>query len=275
MKISRKETYLLILLLAIGAVYLLYTFLFKPMMENIDTAKAELAQSSARLADYERTFAQKDLNELELEQQQLINDIEAKTEPLLPGLTHSEILAFFDNVAAASGVMPGAVSIGAEELYDTAPVPADTSVLTYPMSDIAAEFRAYSSEETPAETQKPAGESSAQNTAVVKRLNVDISLSGLTYSQLLGFIKEIESYDRAIYLENITINKNNQETSTGLSVSLNYSFMQTEKLTDNDPGLAAVSAPTDTGKDDPFSGGKLPEPSPEPTEETAPIEPTG
>jgi len=263
MKISRKETYLLILLLAVGVVYLLYTFLFKPMVEKIDLANEELAQSSARLADFESTLAKKDLNELELEQQQLINDIETKTAPLLPGLSHSEILAFFDNVAAASGVMPGAVSIGADDLFDTAPVPADSAVLTYPMADIAAEFRAYSSEENPAAQQKPEGESAAQGAAVIKRLNVDISLNGVTYSQLISFIKEVESYGRAIYLENMSITANNNEASTGLSASFNYSFMQTEKLTDNDPGLASVTAPGNTGKDDPFSGGVLPSPSPE------------
>ncbi len=253
MKVSRREFIMLIVLLVAGIGYFLYAFLFGPALSDIEAASDALSERRTALYNYERTLANNDLATLQAEQQTRIDDIEAKAAPLLPYIDYSQLTAFLDGIAKSQGVSIYAVAITEEALYDTAETEAAGELLTYPLQESAALFRGDNSEGGDAAPEVPETGAGTGSTAVVNRLVVGVQMVNVTYPQILGFIKQLESYGRAIYLESISIS--NDDTGANLSAALTYGFMQADKLTDTDKGLAQVAPAENTGKSNPFSSG--------------------
>lgn len=251
MKVSRREFILLFILLGIGLIYVLYTFLYAPMLRDIGEASLTLLERQAALTQYETTIAQYDLDEMAANQEALIAQTEEAAMPLLPDVDYSELTAFVDGIALSQDVEVYTMSVAGEELYDTIPAGAEKPV-TFPLQQSAERFRSRNDAETPDPTSNAAIVGQAESTAVVNRISVEITLENVTYSQILGFIKELESYKRAIYMESLEIS---DEAGANLAAKLVYGFMQADKLTDTDKGLSEVLPADNTGKQDPFSGG--------------------
>jgi hypothetical protein len=261
MKVSRREFVALSILLIVGILYILYTFLFSPLFDNIAVAKDELAAQEARLASYHQIVDNNDLAKLEAEQQARIQAIEEKASPFLAHINQSEILAFIDNLAKGQNISLYAVAFQEEELFDTTPAAADAETGAYPLSSTATEFKTTyatvpadmgpDAAQTPAPAAADSG-STAESTAIIRRINVEIQFYGASYAQILGFIKDLESNGRAIYLQNADITTTLQ-VDTGLAATLVYSFDQADKLTDSNDALATVVPADNVGKTDPFT----------------------
>lgn len=254
MKVNRREVILLVLLVAIGIGYLLYTFLYTPLLVDIAEARTELAERQQQLANYEQLVAQGSLAKLEQEQQATLAVIEEKSAPLLPNLEHNRILSFIDEIAKAQQIALYAVTYGEQMLFDTAPQQVqanNTNALAYTFGSLADSFR-----DDPNAQPAPVPGSGTEKTpaAVVNRLTVDIQLSDTTYAQVMGFIRMLESSDRTIYIENIAIASVTSNEGSVMQAGLTYNFMQADKLTDLDEGLSTIPTLDNVGKTDPFQG---------------------
>jgi Tfp pilus assembly protein PilO len=254
MKVSRREFTMLILLLCMGASYLLYAFVFSPMLGSIGTAQINLMNSQESLNRYQQTVAVYDLAKLDKDLQEKINSVEKMSEPLLPYIDDGQITAFVDQAARTQNIRIYKILFDKEGLYDTAENADAGAALTYPLKQAASAFRGEEVTQASASPDAPTGSGAPPELdtlpTVVNKLPVQIQLSGVTYLQIIGFVKQVEAEERAIYLTNLSITEATQVE--GLDATLIYGFMQAEKPTDNDKGLTEVPAAQSAGNPDPF-----------------------
>lgn len=261
MKVSKRDITALILLLAVGLVYVLYMFLYKPMLADISDSRSLLDQRQASRDSYERMIAAGEAEKLAAQKDEKLALIEEKSAPLLPDVIERKIVAFTDSLAASQEMTVNSASFSVKTLYDTA-FTSTSEETEYAIGVLAAEIRDMLGLD-PADTGSADVQTEAQD---ILSVSVNLVFSDVTYDQLTGFIKELEGYERTIYIETISIAAiaaqpeldefgNVTETGDGvphLNVSLRFNILAIDKIGDLDTGLDEISPADPSGKTNPF-----------------------
>src|SRR5665648_941540 len=251
MKITSRELTLLIALLSVAVIYLLYTFLFSPLLMNVSVAKEALNAAKTQQIQIEENYA--NLPNVIKQQKTLALETEKKVAEFIPNISENVLVTFFVDTIAKGG--PAIASISLEQL---SAVNLDTFVaqpytgLSYPYGELAAKAKNIEyagTPPTPAPAPAPAPAAAGQTGNTVLAQGVSINFGTATYEQILNQMKAVEMIKRTIVIDSLSLSKG--ETGA-LAGNIHYNFYGIDKLTDKDKGLNQTVITAPNGKTNPF-----------------------
>src|SRR5665648_996644 len=112
MKITSRELTLLIVLLSFAFIYLLYTFLFSPLLLNISVAKDALNTAKTQQIQIEENYV--NLPNIIKQQETLAVESETKVAAFIPNISENVLVTFFVDTIAKGG--PAIDNVSFEQL---------------------------------------------------------------------------------------------------------------------------------------------------------------
>lgn len=243
MKVTSRELNLIVALVSVAIIYLLYTFLFSPLIANISIAKENLIAVETQQLQVEENQA--NLPNIIKQQKDLIIESDKNVEKFIPNLNEDILVTFFAGTVAKGG--PGIENLSLDQLavVDLSTLIAQPYAgLSYPLGDIARQAKGNENNSTaiPAQGVQPGSTVLAQG--------VSISFGKATYEQVINQIKTVEAMNRTIIVNSMSLSKGEAGVLSG---SINYSFYGVDKLTDKDKGLNKTVLTDSNGKANPFN----------------------
>ena len=245
MKITSRELTLLIALLSVAIIYLLYTFLFSPLLMNISVARETLNTAKTQQVQIEENYA--NLPNVIKQQEALALETETKVAAFIPNISENVLVTFFVGTIAKGG--PTIENVSFEQL---SAVNLDTLVaqpytgLSYPYGEMAAKAKNIEYAGT-APVPAAAVEGQTGNTVLAQGVSIDFGTT--TYEQVLNQMKAVETIKRTIVIDSFSLSKG--ETGA-LGGNIHYNFYGLDKLTDKDKGLNQTVLTDPNGKANPF-----------------------
>lgn len=267
MKVSKRDLFALIVLLVVGVSFLLYTYLYKPLLDDIAKARNTLEEKESLKAYFSLMVSSDEIEKYEKEVADKLSAAEEANASLLPDLKKTKIIHFFDNVASSCGVTLESVFFSDDGLFDTTPAASSSSGESYLVGELADRIKGGAGEK-PGAPSRPSADK-----PVARQTFVDLTFAAESYEQLTEFLRGVESANRSIYFESLSLRKDYYtiEVETGetdengepvtesqqrwrIDVTARYSLVAIDKLSDADAGLEEVDPSESTGAPDPFAG---------------------
>ncbi|HZK71404.1 MAG TPA: hypothetical protein VFD03_07790 [Clostridia bacterium] len=246
LKVTSRELTLLIALLSVAIIYLLYTFLFSPLLMNISTARDALNTAKTQQIQIEENYT--NLPNVIKQQEALALETETKVAEFIPNISENVLVTFFVDTIAKGGPVIDNVSF--EQL---SAVNLDTLVaqpyteLSYPYGELAAKAKNIEYVGTPP-APAPAPATQTGNTVLAQGVNIDFGTA--TYEQVLNQMKAVETIKRTIVIDSLSLSKGEAGALAGY---IHYNFYGIDKLTDKDKGLNQTVLTEPNGKTNPFN----------------------
>lgn len=245
LKVTSRELTLLIALLSVAIIYLLYTFLFSPLLMNISVTKDALNTAKTQQIQIEENYT--NLPNVIKQQEALALETEKKVAEFIPNISENVLVTFFVDTIAKGG--PAIDNVSFEQL---SAVNLDTLVaqpytgLSYPYGELAAKAKNIKYAGTTA-APVAAAEGQTGNTVLAQGVSLDFGTA--TYEQVLKQMKAVETIKRTIVIDSLSLSKG--ETGA-LAGNIHYNFYGIDKLTDKDKGLNQTVLTDPNGKANPF-----------------------
>jgi hypothetical protein len=245
MKVTSREVTLLVALLSVAIIYILYTFLFSPLLMNVSMAREALNVAEGQKIQVQMNY--ENLPEIRKQQKTLALETEDKVEKFIPNLNEDILVTFFAGTPTKGG--PAINSVSFDQL---AAVGLDTLAgrsyvgITYPYGDWAAKVK-NTDEET---VTPPVASAEGQTNNVVLVQGVAVTFSNTSYEQTISQLKAVEALKRTIVVDSLTLARG--ETGS-LNGGIHYKFYGVDKLTDKDQGLNKTILTDPNGKANPFN----------------------
>ena len=241
MKVTSREITLLVALITVSLLYLLYTFLFNPLINNLSGAREELAAAENRIIQVEQNY--KDIPKLIKQQKELTIEAEKKVDSFIPDIKHDTITNFFAGTVAKGG--PGISDI----IFDGRAVVDLSTLIPTPYVPFTYAFEEWAKEAKGEDIITVQVANNPQTTPVlVQRL--EVSFDNSTYEQIIAQMKAVEAINRTITVDSISISKEDDGTLSGY---ITYNFYGMEKISDEDKGLGKTPLNEASGKSNPFN----------------------
>lgn len=247
MKVTSRELTLLIALGSLFLIYLLYTFLFNPLIQEIQVTK-----DSLEIARNQKITVENNAENIEAmikQQDQLKIDLKEKTADFLPDLNEDRITTFMASTVNGGGpvlknlTFSPLATIDLEKLK-APPIPS----VTYKYKELASRADG-KGPITMATTEgtAPSGENNPQKTVLLQSLTVQFE--NASYEQLVNQLKAVENTKRAILVDALDFGR----AEGGFSGSVSYAFYGLDKPELMDDGLPTTPLTDAAGKGNPFS----------------------
>lgn len=245
MKVTSRELSLLIVLGAVFLIYILYTFLFNPLLGELAIAKDSL--ESARIQKQTVESHAETIPQLIQQQEQVAKEAEEKVKGFLPDLNQDLITTFFSSTVAAGG--PNISNINHDSLsvvnLDSL-IPAQITKPEYMYGGFADTAKQDPEQTEDVYNHPAAGDNDASKSVLLRQVSVGFGLT--TYEQAIQQIKRVESLERTILLSSFVLSSG----EGGLQGNAIYSFYGLDKLTDEDKGLPTTNLSEGIGRANPF-----------------------
>lgn len=246
MKVTSRELGLLIALIGIFVFYLLYTFLFNPLIQDIQISKDDL--NSVRLQKETILVNADRIDDVKKEQDTIRQEINQKTEAYLPNLDENRIVTLMGATVNSGGPALSDIRLSQPEVMDlNSIIPQMPQDITYFYKDLAMQSRGevpISASEGTSDSSQGSGDASK---SVVLR-QVTVSFQNSSYEQMMSQLRSIENLKRTILVDALTFGRT-EESFGGL---ITYSFYGVEKPDDEDQGLNDTPLTDQKGKANPF-----------------------
>ena len=248
LKVTSRELTLLIALLSVAIIYLIYTFLFSPLLLNISAAKDALNTASTQQMQIEENYA--NLPNIIKQQKTLALETEKKVADFIPNISEDVLVTFFVDTIAKGGPAIDNISLEPLSVLNLDTLVAQPYVgMYYPYGELAAKAKNIEYASAPAGLPAPAADVSAQTGNTVLAQGVSIDFGTATYEQVLNQMKAVETTNRTIVIDTLSLSKG--ETGA-LAGNIHYNFYGIDKLTDKDKGLNKTVLTDPNGKANPF-----------------------
>lgn len=265
MNISKREKYLIGILLTVLICFVYYQFIYKNQVEKLASKRTEKSQIEERYKDVMDNISKLDSKEENLKI--LKSTVLDKSKKLYPTIMQEKIIIELDKLLNDSG-LKGNIAFSPIEV-------ASIEKMTSPEiqkaeSSLKAIADEYSGDATKdkssnvedknennnksintSEGQAPQEVAPEQNGATSEQLKVAINFSG-SYETLKKFISSVQNYERKIVITNISISSKSQEELTGV---MNLEFHAVPKLSDEDMEYLLWTLNNVYGKEILFSNG--------------------
>lgn len=268
MNISKREKYLIGILLTVLICFVYYQFIYTKQVGKLATKRAEKNQVEQRYNDVMDNISKLDSKEENLKI--LKSTVLDKSKSLYPTIMQEKIIIELDKLLNDSGLKGNIAFIPVEVASVEKMVSPEIQKAESSLKAIADE---YSGDATKDETsniesnnennntstegnegqvpQDSQEVSPEQNGATSEQLKVAINFSG-SYESLKKFISSVQNYERKIVITNITISSKSQEELTGV---MNLEFHAVPKLSDEDMEYLIWTLNNVYGKEILFSSG--------------------
>ena len=268
MNISKREKYLIEILLTVLICFVYYQFIYTKQVGKLATKRAEKNQVEQRYNDVMDNISKLDSKEENLKI--LKSTVLDKSKSLYPTIMQEKIIIELDKLLNDSG-LKGNIAFSPVEVASVEKMVSPE--IQKAESSLKAIADEYSGDATKDETsniesnnennntstegnegqvpQDSQEVSPEQNGATSEQLKVAINFSG-SYESLKKFISSVQNYERKIVITNITISSKSQEELTGL---MNLEFHAVPKLSDEDMEYLIWTLNNVYGKEILFSSG--------------------
>lgn len=268
MNISKREKYLIGILLTVLICFVYYQFIYTKQVGKLATKRAEKNQVEQRYNDVMDNISKLDSKEENLKI--LKSTVLDKSKSLYPTIMQEKIIIELDKLFNDSG-LKGNIAFSPVEVASVEKMVSPE--IQKAESSLKAIADEYSGDATKDETsniesnnennntstegnegqvpQYSQEVSSEQNGATSEQLKVAINFSG-SYESLKKFISSVQNYERKIVITNITISSKSQEELTGV---MNLEFHAVPKLSDEDMEYLIWTLNNVYGKEILFSSG--------------------
>lgn len=268
MNISKREKYLIGILLIVLICFVYYQFIYTKQVGKLATKRAEKNKVEQRYNDVMDNISKLDSKEENLKI--LKSTVLDKSKKLYPTIMQEKIIIELDKLLNDSG-LKGNIAFSPVEVASVEKMVSPE--IQKAESSLKAIADEYSGDATKDETsniesnnennntstegnegqvpQYSQEVSSEQNGATSEQLKVAINFSG-SYESLKKFISSVQNYERKIVITNITISSKSQEELTGV---MNLEFHAVPKLSDEDMEYLIWTLNNVYGKEILFSSG--------------------
>ncbi|WP_270852629.1 type 4a pilus biogenesis protein PilO [Clostridium tertium] len=268
MNISKREKYLIEILLTVLICFVYYQFIYTKQVGKLATKRAEKNQVEQRYNDVMDNISKLDSKEENLKI--LKSTVLDKSKSLYPTIMQEKIIIELDKLLNDSG-LKGNIAFSPVEVASVEKMVSPE--IQKAESSLKAIADEYSGDATKDETsniesnnennntstegnegqvpQDSQEVSPEQNGATSEQLKVAINFSG-SYESLKKFISSVQNYERKIVITNITISSKSQEELTGV---MNLEFHAVPKLSDEDMEYLIWTLNNVYGKEILFSSG--------------------
>lgn len=250
MKISKRENFLLGILIALLIIFAYYQFIYTNQVEKLNKKREEKTQIEEKYNGVMKDIG--NLDNIEEDLKALKVSISDKAEKLYPIIMQEKIIIEIDkllndsklsgNIAFSPIEVSVVESMKAEEIEK-----AESS-----LKELVDEYEGdetSSGKSTNNEVDGESTESSSENIATSEQLKIAIKFNG-SYENLKNFISAVEKYDRKIVITNISITANSQDNLSGV---MNLEFHAVPKLSGEDEEYLEWTLKNVYGKDILFS----------------------
>ncbi|MDB1935314.1 MULTISPECIES: hypothetical protein [Clostridium] len=267
MNISKREKYLIGILLTVLICFVYYQFIYTKQVGKLATKRAEKNQVEQRYNDVMDNISKLDSKEENLKILKLT--VLDKSKSLYPTIMQEKIIIELDKLLNDSG-LKGNIAFSPVEVASVEKmVSPEIQKAESSLKAIADEYSGdatkdetsniESNNENNTSTESNGGQASQdsqevaseQNGVTSEQLKVAINFSG-SYESLKKFISSVQNYERKIVITNITISSKSQEELTGV---MNLEFHAVPKLSDEDMEYLIWTLNNVYGKDILFSSG--------------------
>lgn len=251
MNISKREKYLIGILLAVLICFVYYQFIYVNQVEKLNNKRAEKNQVEQRYNEVMDAIANLDSKEESLKI--LKATVLDKSKRLYPTIMQEKIIIELDKLLTDSG-LKGNIAFSPIEVASVEKmVSPEVQKTESSLKALVDEYNGSTSNETTAnggEQQSQSGTS--ENNATSEQLKVAINFSG-NYEALKTFIASVQNYERKVVITNISISSKSQEELSGV---MNLEFHAVPKLSDEDMEYLIWTLNNVYGKEVLFSSGE-------------------
>ncbi|WP_195266652.1 type 4a pilus biogenesis protein PilO [Clostridium sp. 1001275B_160808_H3] len=268
MNISKREKYLIGILLTVLICFVYYQFIYTKQVEKLATKRTEKNQIEQRYKDVMENISNLDSKEENLKI--LKSTVLDKSKNLYPTIIQEKIIIELDKLLNDSG-LKGNIAFSPVEVSSVEKmVSPEIQKIESSLKAIADEYSGdttenessnveVNNENNNTSTESNEGQASKdsqevspeQNGTTSEQLKVAINFSG-SYESLKKFISSVQSYERKIVITNISISSKSQEELTGV---MNLEFHAVPKLSDEDMQYLLWTLNNVYGKEILFSSG--------------------
>lgn len=247
MKITSRELSLLIALASLFLIYLLYTFLFNPLIQELQVTKDALETVRNQKIAVENNA--QNIEAMLKQQDQLKENLKEKTADFLPDLSEDLIITFMASTVNGGGPALKNLTFSPLATIDLAKLQARPAPsLNYRYKELAARADGESIiNETSAQGSNSSKDNNPQRTVLSK--NLTVQFENTSYEQLISQLISVEKLERAIIVDSLDFSRNDE----GFSGSVSYIFYGMDKPELIDEGLPTTPMTDPAGKGNPFS----------------------
>lgn len=244
MKMSKREKYLLLILVPLLVVFLYYKFIYIKQKEILRVKKEEKAQIEEK---YKQAMA--DIDNLEAKEEalkNLKNKVNDKSKILYPDIIQEKIILEIDKLLKENNISGNIAFSPIEVAVVENMIPDEIIKEESSLKELVDEYDNNSTKE------ESEGVSENSNSgATSEQLKVTITFTS-TYENLKKFIQAIEDYERKIVITNIAITSKSEKEISG---SFNIEFHSIPKLSGEDEEYLNWSLSDTYGKENLFGNG--------------------
>lgn len=260
MNISKREKYLIGILIAILICFVYYQFIYKNQVEKLTFKRAEKNQVEQRYKEVMDNIS--DLYSKEEDLKILKSTILDKSKKLYPVIMQEKIIIELDKLLSDSGLKGNIafspVEVSSVEKMVSPEIKKAESSLKEIIDEYSGDITKSESKDVEAnnDTNGEEGQASQEvpkdtNESTSEQLKVAINFLG-SYESLKKFISSVQNYERKIVITNISISSKSQEELTGV---MNLEFHAVPKLSDEDMEYLLWTLNNVYGKEILFSSG--------------------
>lgn len=264
MKISKREKFLLGILIALIIVFFYYQFIYTKQVKKLKQKRNEKAQVEERYNTIMRNI--ENLEKKESEVKALKLDVTEKSRKLYPIIMQEKVIIELDKLLKDNG-LSGNIAFtpieasSVEEMKSEEIVKAESSLKEFVNQyEGNSEYLGESSNTNNNELAKPeestesngeATSNESENKTTSEQLKVAINFNG-SYTNLKDFIAAVENYNRKIAITNISITAKSQDELSGI---MSLEFHAVPKLSGEDKEYLEWTLKNVYGKEILFSSG--------------------
>ncbi|GAA0752450.1 type 4a pilus biogenesis protein PilO [Clostridium sartagoforme] len=250
MNISKREKYLIGILLAVLICFVYYQFIYVNQVEKLNNKRAEKNQVEQRYNEVMAAIANLDSKEESLKI--LKATVLDKSKRLYPTIMQEKIIIELDKLLTDSR-LKGNIAFSPIEVASVEKmVSPEVQKTESSLKALVDEYNGSTSNEATANgVEQQSQSNTSENGATSEQLKVAINFSG-NYEALKTFIASVQNYERKVVITNISISSKSQEELTGV---MNLEFHAVPKLSDEDMEYLIWTLNNVYGKEVLFSSG--------------------
>lgn len=250
MNISKREKYLIGILLAVLICFVYYQFIYVNQVEKLNNKRAEKNQAEQRYNEVMAAIANLESKEESLKI--LKATVLDKSKRLYPTIMQEKIIIELDKLLTDSG-LKGNIAFSPIEVASVEKmVSPEVQKTESSLKALVDEYNGSTGNEATGNSVEQQPQSNAsENGATSEQLKVAINFSG-NYEALKTFIASVQNYERKVVITNISISSKSQEELTGV---MNLEFHAVPKLSDEDMEYLIWTLNNVYGKEVLFSNG--------------------
>ncbi|WFD11044.1 hypothetical protein [Tepidibacter hydrothermalis] len=257
MKLSTREKIMLIVLGLILIIGGYYKFILSPQLTKLDNMKQDVIDKKAEV---ERVKVEITENSPVYKEFKIINaKIKSMTKPLFPSINQEKIIVILDDMLEKSKIEGQSISFSDIDVNVIDVKKEEEKDKDYLIKDLSEEYKGkkkVKKDETNNDEQKDPEE----NTNEIEKMTATISYKG-KYKDLIVFLQQIETYDKKILVNNISISKSKQNNideegivtdNNSITGSIALDFYAAAKIHEQDEEYLKWDFDNGYGKGDPF-----------------------